>query len=492
MNPQRSAWIGGAAVVLLGLVFVAFVAVAATPAVDARGWTVGPNVQKASGFAQVLRGGGPFAAANLHAPLIGTDGSAVDLNEIITRPTLLFYFSPGCHHCRAVGPELAELHSQQGEAMDFLAIASGGSSSPDIEAFMAEFKLPFPAYKDFARKVARGIEATSTPTVLIVEPTEGGGFRTLFEFRPFGRGSALILQLQQAAARGEDPFSVFEPHRFYGAKVCGSCHIQEVASWTLTHHSVAYWTLYSRKQAEDLACVGCHVTGMGQQGGFTPGDHESVLTDVTCEACHGAGGPHSGNRQSRDQLRAVCIGCHDAKHSIGFDLDRALPHIDHYRAASLSPEDFRATREAILDGSAPRPLLAFPEGDNLGSEACLACHKAVGRTWKKSAHAKARNSLKKKGSASDDGCLSCHAVAKPGNESEAPSFHSGGVGCESCHGPGEQHVAAGGGKENIVGLGETCPECVIETICTRCHTPEHDPDWDLKVALPKVGHGLKP
>jgi hypothetical protein len=85
-------------------------------------------------------------------------------------------------------------------------------------------------------------------------------------------------------------------------------------------------------------------------------------------------------------------------------------------------------------------------------------------------------------------CVSCHATEKTKPATKVSDFHKGGVGCEACHGPGEQHVAAQGGKENIVGLGDSCPVCVVEAICTRCHTPEHDPDWNLEEALKKVGH----
>lgn len=475
--------------ILALLVLPAPLAPAAEP--DSRGWSQGPGVKKASGTAAVLTGGGPYATPDLRAPLLSTESTAVDLDEIITRPTLLFYFSPTCRHCRAVGPDLAELYAEQHDAMDFLAIASGGSNTTEIVAFMEEFSLPFPAYKDFARKLARGIKVSSTPTVLVVEPVPGGGFRTVSEFRPFVPGSGLVLRLQQATTRGQDPFSVFEPGRYYGARVCGSCHVQELASWTLTHHSAAYWTLYSRKRTDEVACVGCHVTGLGAPTGFELGAHDSALTDVSCESCHGPGGPHSGTRLTKDEQHSVCVTCHDAEHSIAFDVSRALPYIDHYRSANLSPEQFRHAREAILDGSAPRPLLAFPEGDNLGSDACLSCHQEEGKSWAKSAHASAKKTLRKKGSGGDPDCLTCHSVQRPKDAKSDASVHffPGGVGCESCHGPGQQHVAAGGGRENIVGLGQSCPECVIETICTGCHTPEQDPDWDLKKALPKIGHG---
>ena len=61
------------------------------------------------------------------------------------------------------------------------------------------------------------------------------------------------------------------------------------------------------------------------------------------------------------------------------------------------------------------------------------------------------------------------------------------VGCESCHGPGAVH-ASEPRKDNIVGLSGSCPECVIEAICTSCHTPEWDPEWNLSERLEALDH----
>jgi hypothetical protein len=61
------------------------------------------------------------------------------------------------------------------------------------------------------------------------------------------------------------------------------------------------------------------------------------------------------------------------------------------------------------------------------------------------------------------------------------------VGCEACHGAGGEHVKEPT-KDNIVGLGESCPECVIEAICTSCHTPAWDPGWELKTRLNSIRH----
>jgi len=49
-------------------------------------------------------------------------------------------------------------------------------------------------------------------------------------------------------------------------------------------------------------------------------------------------------------------------------------------------------------------------------------------------------------------------------------------------------VAAGGGKDNIQGLGESCPVCVLEALCTSCHTQEWDKDWDLDTHLKAIDH----
>ena len=463
---------------------------------DHRGWVNGKSAVRLSGYAEMMAPPAPEPPVSLDVPLIGMDGSAPDLAELVERRTAIFYFSPSCPHCRAVGHDLRGFFEQQREDTDFLAVGTGGSDSGGIAAFMKEFQLDFPAYKDITRRLGRSLRATSTPTLVIVEPLraakEAGSdsveFGVLEAFRPFAPSSALIASMRASAASGESPFTALEPGQFYGARVCGSCHREELASWALSHHSTAYWTLYERKEAENPKCIGCHVTGFEQPNGFKIGDHESLLTDVTCESCHSAGGPHAGHRQTKDELQQVCVTCHDADHSIAFEYERAIPHIDHYAASVLDPAEFRARREALMAGNAPRPLLAFPEGRNLGSDACAACHPAQHKQWRKSPHGKALKTLKAKGSDKDPACVACHATAKVDVPSTASDYHAGGVGCESCHGPGEKHVAAGGGSENIVGLGSSCPECVIEGICTTCHDAQQDPDWDLKRDLPKVHH----
>ena len=256
----------------------------------------------------------------------------------------------------------------------------------------------------------------------------------------------------------------------------------------LTHHSVALYTIYKREKMDDPACVRCHVTGMGEEGGYVMGDVSHPLASVQCEACHGPSGPHDG---TRTDAREACVGCHDAEHSIAFSVEKGLPHIDHYRANLLSDDALRERVAALADGTAEKPLLAFGDGPTVGANQCKSCHEEAHKWAKKDPHAAAMKHLAKNG-AENPTCVGCHATQKAyglGVQTDTiTAFRTDeGVGCESCHGPGEAHVAAPS-KSNIVGLGASCPECVIEAICTSCHTPEQDPGWSLTERLEAIHH----
>ena len=399
------------------------------------------------------------------------------LRERIQRETLIFYFSPSCPHCVEAAPGIGRLAEEMGEDLAFLGISTSNSTEEEFQAFAVEHGISFPIVLDTDREFVRATGVRSTPVVMVVRPTESG-IQLVDGYSPWFQGAGTILQMR----RSEDPFSAFTG-QYVGRNVCGSCHFTEGLSWSMTHHSVAYATLYMRERAADPECVGCHVTGLGE-GGFTMGDHRSPLAGVTCEACHSAGGPHDG--QAVD-ARESCVGCHDADHSIAFTVEKGLPHIDHYRAIDLEEAEVQARWQALSRGEADRPLLAFPTGKNLGAEACLSCHAQEHERWKDSPHGRAMAHLGEEEAGQVD-CVRCHATPMDsGPEAgEVAGFRTGeSVGCESCHGPGEQHIAAPG-TENILGLGSSCPECVIEEVCTSCHTPQWDAEWELSTRLEAV------
>ena len=85
----------------------------------------------------------------------------------------------------------------------------------------------------------------------------------------------------------------------------------------------------------------------------------------------------------------------------------------------------------------------------VGNDSCTMCHAEAAEIWAKTKHAKAWVSLVKRGERDQwpvtqhPECVSCH-VAGYGEETGfvniEKSKHLKDVGCESCHGPGSQHI----------------------------------------------------
>jgi peroxiredoxin len=404
--------------------------------------------------------------------------------------TLLVYFSPGCPHCVYAQPELNALAGRLEGRAAVLGIASGSATQGAVDAYRVEHRVPFPLIRDADRSIAAAMGVRGTPSALLVRK-RGRKVVVLDGWYPYHRGQAVLVELRLA----EDPWTAFRPGEYHGNVVCGTCHPMEMDAWQLTHHSVAWHTLVKGGTHTDPECTSCHVTGAGAPGGWD-GDPNSHLVNVGCESCHGPGGPHDG--VSTDETE-TCGGCHDSKHSIAFTYAKGLPLLDHYRANDMDDRTWHEQRRTLLDGAAPHDLLALPEGAHVGADACQSCHEAQHEAWKASSHATAMATLTTEearehaaDAATNVSCVRCHATAEASGPPPSELSHfllEEGVGCESCHGPGETHVAAEGGTGNIVALGEDCPVCVLEALCTRCHTQAWDPDWDLVDKLERVRHG---
>ena len=459
------------------LVLLAIPAQAEGPERDARGWLPGP------------------IAANAPAVINGIADDEMPLIELpkgllakVDKPTVIVYFSPTCPHCRAVTEETQHLATRlEPHGAQLLWVASGSAKQADLTEFNATFGVTGSVIVDTDREIVAAIAARSTPSALLVEPTDKKGKVAVRDiWYPFVPGFGALVEGRVA----KNPFIAFEDGVYQGNNACGSCHVVEHMSWGASHHAVAWYTLEKQNKTTDAACTGCHVTGNGKPGGWTADAEHSKLTDVGCESCHGPGGPHDGTRADPAD---ACVECHDAKHSIAFSVEKGLPLIDHFFADHMTEADYDERRRKLFNGQLPRELLAFEEGKQLGASACQECHAAEHASWTMSAHASAMGSLAKDDKRKDVACVKCHATAKQSGlaPTELGEFHTlDGVGCESCHGPGEKHVA-NPTKDNIEGLGEDCPVCVIEAVCTSCHTQEWDPTWDLETKLPKAGHGKK-
>jgi len=116
----------------------------------------------------------------------------------------------------------------------------------------------------------------------------------------------------------------------------------------------------------------------------------------------------------------------------------------------------------------------------VGSKTCKSCHESAYSIWERTSHSKAYDTLIKKGKPKDPECLACHTVGffyETGfvSEKETPDFI--GVGCESCHGAGSEHIE----KHETMGK-------VEKSSCAKCHTKEKSPNFSFDKYYPKLLH----
>ncbi len=116
-----------------------------------------------------------------------------------------------------------------------------------------------------------------------------------------------------------------------GSEACKACHPSEHGQWLQTRHAKAMETLVDERKEGELACLTCHATGAGEEGGFRDAASTPGLAGVGCESCHGPGGEHvalPSRGYGRTQI-TTCIGCHNRENSPKFDYYGYRPKIVH-------------------------------------------------------------------------------------------------------------------------------------------------------------------
>lgn len=162
-------------------------------------------------------------------------------------------------------------------------------------------------------------------------------------------------------------------------------------------------------------------------------------------------------------------------------------------------------KELGLEGLGLRPL-THSDGRFVGSNKCGECHTKALAVWEKTPHAHATDSLihpKERGDIDrhyDPECLSCHVTGwEPQKffpfeggylsvEKTPELMHNG---CENCHGPGSEHVAAeeSGNAELMEKLRSAMrlplEGKVAERKCMECHDIDNSPDFHSPGAFEK-------
>lgn len=130
-----------------------------------------------------------------------------------------------------------------------------------------------------------------------------------------------------------------------------------------------------------------------------------------------------------------------------------------------------------------------PQNGYVSAMACQRCHQQEYLQWSATRHAFAYETLLKKERYFDSGCLSCHTTGfgySTGFQIGDQDSAFKGVQCETCHGPGKQHVG-NPKKDNIRRAAET-------SLCLTCHDMKHSPGFGDVVALhtKDVDHSRQP
>jgi len=416
------------------------------------------------------------------------------------KPVLLMFFLHTCPHCHHALEFLKSYLPTIPEDKRPLLVGISVSDRADaVETALKSDGLDFfPVLldPDFKVREAYGVLAGVPDTFLI----DGEG-RIVSRTQGWRDDrDPPLLKMRIAKTAGIPVPMLLHQTGFSGNEFCGVCHTTEDETWELTKHATAFQTLVTHGADKNSECVGCHVVGWNKPGGYTITPPTPSLENVGCENCHGRGGPHLTPGLVKDgNYEPQCLVCHDPKHSLGFEYAKFLPKVSHAENAKLLSLPLEEKRKILVARGKLRTDLLPTTAPYVGSQACESCHAAEYATWKAGPHARAADTLAKKGKADEANCLKCHTTGY-GRTGGFPAggklaAHTGlaGVGCESCHGPGGDHVQSGDPKK-IVSLGDKCDSCVILQICGSCHDDVNDPgfEFEVKQKIEAQKHGTKP
>ncbi|MGH0032991.1 MAG: multiheme c-type cytochrome [Myxococcota bacterium] len=431
------------------------------------------------------------------ATILDSDETFV-LKDQRGQAVVLVFFLHTCPHCHEFLAFMKEqLEAMPEDARPVLAGVEVTGRTYQVREAMRELDLDFfPVLFDDDGSIrnAYGVFAGVPDTYLI--DREGRIAAHLQGWRPEIDGP--LMRMRMAKAAGAPVPMLLSAQGYSGNDVCGVCHESEQETWLLTQHASAYDTLVKHGEDSNAECVSCHVVGFGETGGFDLATRPAALEDVGCESCHGRGGPHlSPGFVKDDHYESACVVCHDTKHSLGFEYASFVPRISHAANEAILALPEAERKRILAERGAVRKDLLPTSAAYVGSETCVGCHEAEAATWAKNPHARAMQTLVAQDEHGNAECQACHTTAfgKPGGFDPAlPHTEQADlarVGCESCHGPGGNHVAEGATKlGSIVSLGDKCDSCVILQICGGCHDDANDPGFEFAVQdkIDKIRH----
>jgi hypothetical protein len=146
--------------------------------------------------------------------------------------------------------------------------------------------------------------------------------------------------------------------------------------------------------------------------------------------------------------------------------------IQRFKRATLEEAAARIARAAARPDAPPAYV---------SSAACYACHASRFARWAVTEHARAWETLVKRGRERDPECVTCHATGfgldggwAEINVQNTRKFKA--VQCEACHGPGGRHVESPSAN----------PLALRPGVCESCHDEANSPEFDHGTYLPRA------
>lgn len=421
-----------------------------------------------------------------------------DLAAMRGRPVLLLFFLHTCPHCHEALIYLKQaLNDIPEDKRPVLVGLELTGRSDAVRAKLREDRLDFfPVIFDDGDKIQTAYGSVMGVPDLVMIDRDGRIAHRMQGWAEETDGPLLRMRLAKLA--GTQVPMLLRAKGYSGSEACGVCHETQHETWELTKHAHAFQTLVEHGSDADGECVGCHVVGYGKEGGFDLEKKPRELENVGCESCHGRGGPHvSPGAVANGDYHNACLGCHDEKHSLGFEYATFLPKISHAANAHILALPREQRQKIMAERGALRTDLLPKTARYVGSDACRSCHAKEFESWAAGPHAAALAPLEGRNRSGDANCLKCHTTGfgregglQPGATASAHSDLAR-VGCESCHGPGGDHIGPGNKIGTIVALGDKCDSCVILQICGSCHDDANDPGFQflVKAKIDKIRHG---
>lgn len=152
-------------------------------------------------------------------------------------------------------------------------------------------------------------------------------------------------------------------------------------------------------------------------------------------------------------------------------------NLNNFRAL-LAAQDFTAAESGLLEN---RLYAVSPNDQVAGNDSCKTCHGATCDQWHDTKHGHAWERLVREGAHVDSYCQQCHTTGfgwSNGFVSANRTTDRLDVGCESCHGPSQDHVVNPRTKTPFDARGQ----------CVVCHDSENSPAFVYETYWPKIRH----